>query len=334
MRVPFINFGKNYLRHKEEIDQAIQRVLTNGDLILRKDVEEFEQSFAKYVGVKYCVAVNSGTDALYLALKAIGVEQGDLVQVPSHTFVATAQVVNQIGAEVKLYDMDNPLELDTGKYFQICNNAKAIIYAHIAGEIFNADHAKPNHNIPIIEDACQALGALKNPTSKAQCWSFYPAKTLGCFGDGGALTTNDEHIYNYVKEARNHFKSTYSDWGINSRLDNIQAAILNVKLKYLDEDIAKRKQIAQRYDAELKNIGLPTVRDVYQDYIITTDKRDELYDYLKEKGIETMKNEYPMPIGKLPKAAEYESKSLRLPCNPEMTVEEVNYVIESINNWK
>jgi dTDP-4-amino-4,6-dideoxygalactose transaminase len=326
MKVPFIKFGQNYLNIKTEIDEAIQRTLSNGDLILRKDVEEFEESFAKYVGTKYCVALNSGTDALYLALKAIGIKPGNRVLVPSHTFVATVQVVNQVGAIPIVYDMDIP------SYGGLVH---AYVASHIAGELSPIPELSSSQvkTVPVIEDACQALGALKNPTSAAQAWSFYPAKTLGCYGDGGALTTNDEQVYNYVKEARNHFKTDYSEWGINSRLDNVQAAILNVKLKYLPIYLETRKQWAERYDKGLKGVGLPKVRDVYQDYIIQTPKRDELYDFLKERGIETMKNEYPMPIGKLPRAQKFESEGLRLPVCPENTAEEIDYVIETINTF-
>lgn len=335
-KIRFFDPGKSYLAHKEEFDSEIQRVLTAGDLILRDDVEKFEKNLAEFVGTKYAVALNSGTDALYLALKAIGVKPEDDVLVPSHTFVATAQVVSQMGAIPRLYDLGDS---DWNKNIQ--NTTKAIMVTHIAGELSDVPS---EFGYPIIEDACQALGAVKNPTTAAQCWSFYPAKILGAFGDAGALTTNDKEIYEYVKEARNHFKTDYSQWGINSRMDNLQAAILNVKFKYLSQTLARREGIANMYELGLMDlkadITLPKTTEgrVWQDYIIRvpderTNSRNGLYDWLKSQGIETMKNEYPFPILKGPKSLQYEAETLRLPINEVITNEEVGYVIEKIKEF-
>lgn len=329
MKVRFFDPGKSYLKIKGEVNFAMERVLTYGQLILQEDVARFERSLAEYVGTKYAVGLNSGTDALYLALKACGIGRGSKVTVPSHTFVAAPQVVVQLGATPMLFDLGE----DGGG---IGNRADAHMVAHIAGELSSIPHT----NLPVIEDACQAIGAVKNPTSDVQCWSFYPAKILGAFGDAGAITTNDEKIYNYIKEARNHFKTDYSDWGINSRLDNLQAAVLNVKIQYLDQAIDRRQEIAIMYSDGLRAttksyIGLPNHSPgrVWQDYIIQTPFRDQMYDYLKTKGIETMKNEYPFPIQKLPLSLKYESETLRLPCNENLTDEEVNYVIRCLRDF-
>lgn len=322
--IRFFDPGKSYRAHKEEFDSEMQRVLDAGDLILRADVDKFERDFAKFVGTKYCVALNSGTDALYLAVKALGIKQGDKVLVPSHTFVAAAQVVAQVGAEPVLYDLGDEIETDN-----------VAIVAHIAGEL--SSPIGPLGAKYIIEDACQALGAVKNPTSAAQCWSFYPAKILGAFGDAGALTTNDKNIYNYVVEARNHFKTDYSQWGINSRMDNLQAAILNIKMKYLPKTLARRQEIAGGYKVGLQDllIKLPNYTEgrVWQDYVIQVEDRNKLYDYLKEKGIETMKNDYPFPIPKGPKSLEYEATTLRLPINEVLTDEEQVKVIRAIRDY-
>ena len=325
MTVRFFNPGKDYKKYQTEINREMRRVLKAGDLILRADVEQFEKNLAEFVGTKHAVALNSGTDALYLALKALGVNPGMRIAVPSHTFVATAQVVSQLGAEPVLYDMGEEPPRDV----------QAIMVAHISGTV----EPIPNFGIPVIEDACQALGAIKNPTTEAQAWSFYPAKILGAYGDGGALTTNDDIIANEVREFRNHYKKDYSKWGINSRLDNLQAAILNVKFKHLSKTLERRKKVAERYLMELngiEGIKLPVNQEgrVWQDFILDCgDKRDELYEYLKVQGCETMKNEYPFPIQKCPKSLAYEASTLRLPCNEHLKRKEVKYVIDKIKQF-
>lgn len=337
MNVRFFNPGMIYKKHQAEFDAAISRVLTNGDLILRKDVEDFESNLAEFVGTKYAVGLNSGTDALYLALWALGIGAGDDVLVPSHTFVATAQVVHQLGATPIQFDMDGA--------FRWTEKTKAIIVAHIEGNMDTnmallTEEAK-RRGVIIIEDSCQALGAVQGG-KKAGTWgaagafSFYPAKILGAFGDAGALVTNDKELYETVKELRNHCKGRTSEWGINSRLDNIQAAILNVRIAHLDGMLARRQEIAEMYLHGLGGVvGLPTntTGRVWQDFVITLDDRDGLHAFLTENGIETLKNGYPMPLPKLPLSGEYESRSLRLPCNDVLSNEEVEYVIEKIKEF-
>lgn len=338
--VRFFDPGLAYRRIKTEIDSEIQRVLAAGDLIMRKDCEDFEKSLADYVGTKYAVGLNSGTDALYLSLWALGIKAGDEVLVPSHTFVATAQVVQQLGATPVLYDMDNAV--------RPTERTKALIVAHIAGDI-DVDmkvvkQIGEDFNIPVVEDACQALGATQNGKmagsfGETGCFSFYPAKILGAYGDAGAIVTDSFELYYAIKELRNHCKTTYGEWGINSRLDNIQAAVLNVKMKGLAENLARRQQIANIYDEDLKGlpITLPRQREgrVYQDYIIlfgTQFERDNAYNALKQKGVETMKNEYPMPIPKLPISKDYEARGLRIPCNDNLDDDDVEFVIDAIRS--
>ena len=322
MRVKFFDPAKDYLRFRKEYDQAWESVNLRGDLILRKDTEEFEERLANYVGTKYAVALSSGTDAIYLSLKALRIK-GD-VALPSHTFKSTCGAVINAGATPKIYDME-------GIPDSFCS---AQILVHIAGEIAEFH----DFGIPIIEDACQAFGAIKYPTSKAQCWSFYPAKILGGKGDNGAVTTDDPQIYEYIKEARNHFKTDNRDFGGNHRMDNLHAALLNVKLGHIDDILSRRKEIAEKYLKELEGtVGLPDNDRfrVWQDFIVKTDKRNELYEFLEEKGVETMKNEYPFSpaYAKLPLAAKYEAETLRIPCNENLTDEEVFYVIESIKQF-
>lgn len=338
MKIRFFNPALGYQKIKNEIDSEIQRVLSAGDLILREDVEKFEKNLAEYIGTKYAVALNSGTDALYLALKVMDIGKGVEVIVPSHTFVATAQVVNQLGADIVLMDLD-------GK-FKITEKTRAIIPCHIAGE-FGGDMKLITEvanmlGLIVIEDACQALGAEQYGKKAGSwgdigCFSFYPAKILGAYGDAGAITTNNESVYNEIKELRNHYKKDYSQWGINSRMDNLQAAILNVKFKYLQDYLDKRREIALLYLDNLMDlpIKLPVNKQgrVWQDFCIRTEKRDELYEFLKKNGVEIMKNEYPFPIPKLPQSEQYEAETLRLPCNPDLTMQEVFEVIDKIRKF-
>lgn len=345
--IKFFNPGLGYAQLKDEMLPEIDRVLTKGDLILRDDVEKFEKSVAEFVGTKYAVAVNSCTDALYLALRAVDVGPRDEVLVPSRTFVATPQVVVQLGATPVFYDIDSDLES------LVTLRTRAIMPVHIEGHFDEhmdqiMDLAE-RYGIFVVEDAAQAFGAVKDGKKAGSigdvgCFSFYPAKTLGAYGDAGAVVTNDEEIYNYIKNCRNHF-SKYArsgereflpNWGINSRLDNLQAAILNVKFKHYDKALARRKEIAEKYDKELpKELELPKHIEgrIWQDYIVRTPERDALYEFLKAHDIETLKNNYPFPVPKLPLAQAYEDETLRLPCNELLTDDEVDTIIKTIKKY-
>ena len=340
--IRFFDPGKGFQLIQDEIMGEIDRVLSAGDLILRQDVEDFEKSVADYLGVKYCVAVNSCTDALYIALRAIGIKEGDEVLVPSRTFVATPQVIVQIGATPVYYDLDSDIRS------LVTDKTKAIIPVHIEGHFDDHFDEILELGIPVVEDAAQAFGAVHKGKKAgsfgiAGAFSFYPAKTLGAYGDAGALVTNDEDVYNYAKGCRNHFskfvrsgeREFLPTWGLNTRMDNLQAAILNVKFKYYEQALARRKEIAERYLAELKGVELPpnTSGRIWQDFICRTPKRDELYTFLKEKGIETLKNNYPFPVPKLPLAQAYEDETLRLPCNELLEDSEVDEVIKQINGF-
>ncbi len=342
MKVRFFDPGKGYKQHKKEFLSEIDRVLSAGDLILRADVKKFEKSIADYCGVKYAIGLNSATDALYLALRGLGIGRGDEVLVPSRTFVASAQVIVQVGATPVYYDLDGKDILKAKS-----PNIKAIISVHIEGAFDNnfdliLDVAN-KRNWHIIEDAAQAFGATYNGKKAGTfgicgAFSFYPAKSLGAFGDAGMLITNDEKLYNWVKGARNHFKETAEDWGVNSRLDNLQAAILNIKFKYYEKTLARRKEIAEMYLERLAGIDgltlpLNTNSRIWQDWICRTKKRDELFEFLKENEIETIKNNYNFPVPKLPFAQKYEDETLRLPCNENLTNEEIKFVIEKVNEF-
>lgn len=327
MQVRFFNPALSYQKHKTDIDQAIENVLERGDLILRRDVEEFEENLAKYVGTKYAVAVASGTDALILSLKAAGIQPGDKVMVPSYSFRATVEAVVHAGGVPVVYDDKT----------HIAPDVKFWIPAYIAGECTEPREFirfVTNNGIKVIEDSCQAIGVAPVEGLTA-CYSFYPAKLLGCFGDGGGIATNDKDLYEKLKILRNHNKGDWHEVGYNSRLDNLQAAVLNIKIKYLPEAISRRKEIALMYDVGLKFVTKPTVRSTYQDYIIETSSRDGLKKYLETQGIETMENGYPYPdiAPKGPLTLAYEARTLRIPCNENLTNDEVRYVIEKINEY-
>ena len=331
--IRFFNPALTYEKHKDEFDAAYQRVMSTGRLVgpEQPDVLEFEKNLAAFTGKKYAVALNSGTDALYLSLKALGIKEGDEVIVSSHTFVASLQVVAQLGAF--------PVQVDLGEDWTsyISSRTKAVIPCHIAGEVLNW---RPVEGIPMVDDSCQALGA-SGLQGIIQCWSFYPAKILGAFGDSGGITTDDEKLARDIKDLGNHWKSDYSKWGINSRMDNLQAAFLNVRMKYLPEAIKRREEIANLYRGGLHTtegefdltFRMGPVGRVYQDFIVQLSNRDSLFDYLKEKGIETMKNEYPFPVLKRSKAFDFESHSLRLPCNENLSDAEVQTVIDAVNSY-
>lgn len=327
MKVRFFDPGLGYSKIKTEIDAEMQRVLAGGDLILRQDVDKFEENLAAYVGTKYAVAVASGTDALILSLVAAGIGLDDEVITSSYTFRATIEAICHVGAIPILADLGE----DWRKYKSY--NTKAVIPCHIAGEV---QYWETDPTIPMIEDACQAIGATP-VRGLAAAYSFYPAKILGCYGDGGGIATNSEEMYLKLKQLRNHDKGAWAEVAYNSRLDNIQAAVLNVKIKYLPDAIKRRKEIAQMYDTGITHVLVkkPSIRDVYQDYIIESSVVIDLQTYLWNAGIETMFNGYPFPAmyPKKQKAREYEHRSLRLPCNENLTNEEVQFVIDTINGY-
>lgn len=325
MRVRFFDPGLSYLMHRRELLDSYDMTRKRGDLILRGDLEDFEINLAAFLGVRYVVGVASGTDALILSLVAANIQPGDEVITSSYTFRATVEAIDRLGAIPVLVDMGE----DWHDY--ITERTKAVIPCHIAGEVLDW---KPVGEIIMIEDSCQAISAapLKGLTA---CYSFYPAKILGCGGDGGAIATDSDVIALELKKLRNHYKGDWSRYAYNSRLDNVWAAELNIKLKYLPEALKRRKEVAELYDAGLKGVGLDKKREVYQDYIITHQDRDALRLFLSKNDIETMENGYPFPAAliKGAKTVRYESCSLRLPCNENITNEQARYVIEKINEF-
>jgi len=373
MKVKFVDLTRQNKIIEKEILNVWNKQITNCDFILGKEVELFEKEFASFCGTKYAVGVNSGTDALFLSLKAIGIKEGDSVIVPVNTFIATAFTVVYTGAKPVFVDCseeDFNLDLsqveDVLKKYKNKFNIKAIMPVHLYGQCCNMDEVvnlAKKYELLIVEDACQAHGAkFKNKPagSFGECaaFSFYPSKNLGCFGDGGIVVTNNESIYNKICMLRNYGqkeKYIHLELGYNSRLDNLQSGILRVKLKYLEQWNQQRIELANYYIEKLssnKNIVLPKVKNdkkhIWHLFVIRTKQRDELRKYLAENGVETGIH-YPVPLHLTPSfkwlgykhvdfpiAEKFSNEILSLPIFPGMTKDEIGYVIEVIQKfpWK
>jgi len=363
-KVPFVNVPEHYRRLKKEILETIDDVLSRGDLILRKDVEEFEKNIASFVGTKYAVALNSGTDTMFLPLKALGIGSGDEVITVSHTFVASIAVIVNCGATPGLVDVKEDFTIDVDEIeAAITEKTKAIIPVHLNGRVCQMDklmEIAKNHNLIVIEDAAQALGSkydnkMAGSFGLVGSFSLYPFKVLGCFGDGGILTTDDEELAGKIRLLRDHGQKSKTEivcFGWNSRLDNIQAAILNLKFKYLPQYIERRREIASFYDkglANVKGVKLPPAPnsderyfDNFQNYVLKAEKRDELFNFLKEKGVETLiKDPIPNHWHKnlnlshfhLPYTEKLAKEVISLPMYPELTNAEVEYVINCVRDF-
>lgn len=310
--IPFLDLKSAYEELKPEIDHAISRVLSSGWYILGPEVERFEEEFASYCDANYCVGVGNGLDALVLALKALGIGNGDEVLVPSNTYIATWLAVNEVGAKPVPIEPD-PLTHNINSdsiASSITKKTKAIIPVHLYGRPVDLDEIiiiARHHNLKVIEDAAQAHGASYNGRRIGShgdlvCWSFYPGKNLGAMGDGGAITTDNAELADQIRLLRNYGskeKYVHIVPGKNSRLDPIQAAVLRVKLSKLDEWAKRREKIAEIYNQLLPNyLGKPPLvesgsKHAWHLYVITTDYRDDLQAHLKKNGIETLSH-YPV----------------------------------------
>lgn len=367
MQVKFFNPGKGYLKIKDRIDAAMQDVLARGDLVLREDGERFEQTLADYVGTAYALGLNSGTDALHLSLKAAGIGPGDEVITISHTFIATIETIVRVGATPILVDVgdDGLMDMDdVAKH--ITDKTKAVIPVHLEGNVCDMPRLLElqelwHHQFIIIEDAAQALGGMIENQKAGSfgitgCFSFYPAKILGAYGDAGAITTNDKTLYETVKKLRHHayigknmgIENDTVTYGTNSRLDNIQAAVLNVKMEYLPGILDRRKDIAERYCRELlgiEGLELPHKNEgrVWQDFTvrIKNGERDDFDRHMKVQGIETLgaaliPNHTYKGLNlnfSLPKTEQIYKEQVRIPCNENLSDEEVDYVIRKIKEF-
>lgn len=317
-RVPFVNPREHYRRLKSEVDGAMTECLANGDLIARRQLREFEEHFAAFCGTKYCVGLNSGYHALALSLMAVDLKPGDEVITVAHTFVATVSAIIHAGAKPVLVDVGDDYNMDMAAAEKaITPRTRAILPVHLNGRVCDMDRLNAlakKHNLLVIEDAAQAIGATYDGKRAgsfgvAGCFSFYPFKMLGAFGDGGAVTTDDPAIARTVTLLRFNGEDRETGelyhHGFTALLDNVQAAVLDVKLRHLPSWIEHRRKIAALYRKGLEGVGdlrLPhfpgdRYADVFQNYVIRTKKRDALRGFLKEEGVETILS-WPKPMWK------------------------------------
>jgi dTDP-4-amino-4,6-dideoxygalactose transaminase len=361
MKIPLLDLVAQYHGIKEEMDKAVLGVLESGSFILGPNVAALEQEVAAYLGVKHAIGVASGTDALVIALRATGLEPGDEVIVPAFSFFATAGTVMTVGAHPVFVDIDPDTYLiDTSAIEAvITSRTKAIIPVHLYGQPANMDeimNIAERHGLRVIEDNAQAIGAVYKGKKTATigdigCLSFFPSKNLGAYGDGGMVTTNDDRIAEKVRMLRMHgWKKKYFPemLGYNSRLDEMQAAVLRVKLKYLDGWNARRMEIARAYSRYLGELGLrvpieaPDRTHVYHLYMVPFEEREVVQQKLKDAGIASAVY-YPQPLhlaepsrkfgtgeGQCPVSEQCSKSLLALPVYPDMTTIQIEEVLAAV----
>jgi dTDP-4-amino-4,6-dideoxygalactose transaminase len=364
MNIQMVDLKRQYLNIKSEIDSAIQEVIDSTQFILGKKVAEFEKNASEYLGVKHAVGVANGTDALQIAMMALGIGKDDEVITTPFTFVATTETIVMLGAKPVYVDIDpetyniNPKKIKE----KITDKTKAILPVHLYGNPAEMDEIlsiAKEYNLFVIEDSAQGFGAEYKGKKVCSfgdvaCISFFPSKNLGCYGDGGMVVTNNDEIHEKVRMIANHgskVRYLHERLGMNSRLDALQAAILNVKLKYIDEWNNQRIQNANLYSERLKGLKqvvTPTFADyskhIFHQYTIKVENRDELQKFLASKNIPTAIH-YPIPLhlqpafkgfadeGSLPLAEEAAKNVISLPMHPDLKVEEIDYITNSIKEF-
>lgn len=361
--------GLQYKKIKKQINKAIFETIKNGNFILGENVKRLEEKIAGLVGTKYSIGVNSGTDALFLSLKALGIKNGDEVITTPFSFIATAEAIANTGAKPVFVDIDpKTFNIDVLKIKRATTKkTKAIIPVHLYGQMADMKEIikiAKKHKLFVIEDAAQAIGAKQKINGKWEmaggvghigCFSFFPTKNLGAFGDGGMVTTNDKNLAEKIKLLRNHGatkKYYHETLGISSRLDELQAAILLAKFPYLSAWNKKRHNITKFYDKNLRNVGdiiLPELLKnnyhIYHQYTIRTEHRDELKEYLEKNAIPTAIH-YPLSLhlqplfknlgykqGICPEAEKASKEVLSLPIYPELGLNEQKFVIKAIKKF-
>lgn len=363
MNVEFTVLKRLFELHKEEYEAAILHVLHSGRYVLGDELEKFENEFAEYIGVKHCIGLNSGLDALILAVRALGIGTGDEVIVPGNTFIGSVIGITENGATPVFIEPDGFYTIDANKIENaITKRTKAIIPVHLYGQSCDMQKIKKiaqAYDLYIIEDCAQSHGATfegkkTGSFSDIACFSFYPTKPLGAMGDSGAIVTNNDLLAEKLQMMRNYgSRKKYINEisGINSRLDELQAALLRISLKYLDKGNDERNRIASRYMTEIKNdkIILPQIREqtrhVFHLFVIRCKERDNLQQFLLERDIRTQIH-YPIPPhlaqcyeflgysrGDMPITEKFADEVLSLPIYTGMPEDEIDYVIDIINQY-
>jgi dTDP-4-amino-4,6-dideoxygalactose transaminase len=381
-KVKFVEPAKVYRMIKDELDAAYFDVMSKGDLIDRGQLKSFEENIAAFVGTKYAVGLNSGYDALHMSLRAAGIGPGDDVIVPAHTFVATASAVVNVGARPVLVDVGKDFNIDCERIEEATTaRTKAIIPVHLSGymsDMVRVMEIAGKYNLVVIEDACQSLGSSmvdqgsesrNNPATGARrpafsrmagswgltgCWSFYPFKILGGYGDGGAITTDDPNVALFARRMRYNGEDRdtgeYHGHGFTCLLDNLQAAFLDVKLRHLPAWIVRRKEIAARYrtalldipDLQLPHYDDPRRGHVYQNYTVRAKQGNDFSEYLRKNGVEVLtqfrKPYYQHEALKLedrgfPETEVLSREVCSLPMNVEITDDEIDYVISIVQSF-
>jgi dTDP-4-amino-4,6-dideoxygalactose transaminase len=363
-QIPFFDYPALFAELEQEVMTTVRDVLARGAYIMQRDLLEFEEELARYLGVKHVIGVADGTMGLLLPLLALELEPGDEVLVPSHTFVASAAAIHHAGGKPVLVDCgrDHLLDPESARR-ALTKRTRGIMPVQLNGRTANMDaigSIAGEHDLFIVEDACQALGSkykgrFAGTFGVAGSISFYPSKTLGCFGDGGCVISNDDEMAEKVRTLRDHGRGPHGDvvaWGYNSRLDNLQAAILRIKLKRYDEYVARRRAVAAIYQQRLgalKNVLLPPAPDagrdhfdIFQNYEIEAQSRDELRAFLEQHGVKTILQwggKVLHQFGKLGLGAPLEyaermsSRFMLLPMNTAIDDDDVHYICDCIEEF-
>jgi len=365
MKINFFEYKKLYFEHKRDYLRIFNDVCSRGAFILQKDLENFESSLSSFLNIKYAIGTNDGTNALILGLLANDILPGDEVILPSHTYIATAAAVKLVGAKPVFADInlfDNLISADSIQK-KITQKTKAIMPVHVNGRICNMKKIKKIaqiNKLKIIEDGAQSIGArlgkyYTGHYGECATISFYPAKVLGCFGDGGAIVTNNKSIFTKLYQLRDHGRDKNGNiilWGTNARLDNMQAAFLNFKIKKLKNDINKRRKIASIYNNELSSISKLNLipgpsstspnYDVYQNYEISAENRNKLRKFLEKNGIITLVQWNGKAVHQIktlnleadvPNTVHFFKKCIMLPIHTYLKEKEVVYICKKIKNF-
>lgn len=363
MKIDLAVLGRQFEIYQQEYEEAALRALRSGWYILGKELEAFEKEFANFVGRKYCVGLNSGLDALILSVRALGIKASEEIIVQANTYIATVLGITENGATPVFVEPDEFYNIDSSKIEEaITDKTKAIMVVHLYGQatdMTNIIKVANKYNLKIIEDCAQSHGAkydgiMTGAFGDLGCFSFYPTKNLGAFGDSGAVVTDDYELYKKIKMLRNYgsqIKYHNEIQGVNSRLDEIQAALLRVKLSHLKELNDERTKIGNMFMEGINNpkLLLPKINEkcdhVYHQFVVRTKKRDGFKNYLDSCGIKTTIH-YPIPphlaecykslgyrINDFPIAEKYANEVISLPMFNGMTEEEIQYVIDRCNNY-